>query len=427
MLRFRSLVMAFFCVISAAKLSAQAPGTGLYNFGSFDNRGFDSVNIGNLNVHFEIPIVNKTGRGVPFKYTIVYDGLIWSAASSSGNDYWQPDSGWGFHGQVNDGFAGHLNYNIDTHIKCFADGPSWYYTTRTSNYNYYDSFGQQHNFSYATDQCQGTTTGDGSTSDSSGYSFDGNVIHDRHGNTIQVPENNISGTGNITDTNGNVVNNNGDGTFTDTLGTTVLTITGGGNASSPRYFTYNVANQPDAATTATVTMSYQTYTVQTNFGCSDSAGTIAEFGANGSTTIDLVDRITLPDGSFYQFNYEPTPGGVSGAVTGRLASVTLPTQGTISYQYWGGCNGNGLNPDGTVGELNRITTDGTRTYGRSPSNNGSTTDLQDESGNHTFYTFTNVAGTFYETHRKAYQGAISGTPLLEQQMTCSPRSAHMQV
>ena len=96
MLRTRALaVLALFCAFSA-NLIAQAPGTGSYAFGSFDNRGFDSINIGNLNVHFEIPIVNKPGRGLPFQYTIVYDGLVWSPAGASGSEYWVPDSTWGF-------------------------------------------------------------------------------------------------------------------------------------------------------------------------------------------------------------------------------------------------------------------------------------------------------------------------------------------
>jgi hypothetical protein len=35
------------------------PATGLVPFGSFSGGPFDIVNNGNLNVHFEIPIVNK--------------------------------------------------------------------------------------------------------------------------------------------------------------------------------------------------------------------------------------------------------------------------------------------------------------------------------------------------------------------------------
>src|SRR5579864_5897117 len=48
----------------------------------------------------------------------------------------------------------------------------------------------------------------------------------------------------------------------------------------------------------------------------------------------LIDTITLQDGSTYHFTYEPTPGNPS-ASTGRLASVKVPTGGTISYTYPG--------------------------------------------------------------------------------------------
>src|SRR5260370_9278147 len=90
---------------------AQKLGTGLYTFGSFDSRGFDSINIGNLNTHFEIPIVAKQGRGLPFNYSLVYDGLVWSSSTNAGTGYWQPDSGWGFHGQLLGGaFVGFLTY-----------------------------------------------------------------------------------------------------------------------------------------------------------------------------------------------------------------------------------------------------------------------------------------------------------------------------
>lgn len=80
-------------------------------------------------------------------------------------------------------------------------------------------------------------------------------------------------------------------------GTPELTITGSGTASSPRYFTYNTPGGQ-----ATVTVSYKTYTVQTVFGC---------IAADYNLSQDLVDKISLPDGSVYQFNYEATPGNPS--------------------------------------------------------------------------------------------------------------------
>jgi hypothetical protein len=48
----------------SAHSSAQVT-TGLPPFGTFSGGPFDTVNNANLNVHFEIPVVNKAGRGLP--------------------------------------------------------------------------------------------------------------------------------------------------------------------------------------------------------------------------------------------------------------------------------------------------------------------------------------------------------------------------
>jgi hypothetical protein len=139
MLRLRSLVVLALSCFFSSNLTAQAPGTGLYPFGSFDYRGFDSINIGNLNVHFEIPIVSKPGRGQAFGYSLVYDGLVWAPVGSSGNQTWAADPGWGFHGQLNgqmtDGVVGYLHYN-SVLSKCYDDPSnpgifSWFQKHRT--------------------------------------------------------------------------------------------------------------------------------------------------------------------------------------------------------------------------------------------------------------------------------------------------------
>jgi hypothetical protein len=124
----------------------------------------------------------------------------------------------------------------------------------------------------------------------------------------------------------------------------------------------------------------------------------------------------LADGSTYSFTYETTPG-ISSSVTGRLASVTLPTTGKITYTYSGGCAGSGINSDGTPPHLTRKTGDGTRDYTRATISSVDTTTLQDEKGNQTLYQFTIANSLFYETHRQVYPGAVGGTPLLDQQ-TC---------
>lgn len=67
------------------------PATGLPPFGSFSGGPFDTVNNGNLNVHFEIPIINKAGRGLPFTYTLTYDSSVWYPYGA-----WTPVNNWGW-------------------------------------------------------------------------------------------------------------------------------------------------------------------------------------------------------------------------------------------------------------------------------------------------------------------------------------------
>jgi RHS repeat-associated protein len=121
------------------------------------------------------------------------------------------------------------------------------------------------------------------------------------------------------------------------------------------------------------------------------------------------------DSSAYYFSYEPTPG-YSGDVTGRLASVTLRTGGTISYAYTGA--NNGIQPDGTLSGLTRTTSDGSIAYSRSGiTSTSSTTQRLDADSNATVSQFQISGGYFFETDQATYTGPASGTPLMEAQ-TC---------
>ena len=184
---------------------------------------------------------------------------------------------------------------------------------------------------------------------------------------------------------------------------TALTVSGG--APNPQVFTYTTTT----GTAASVTINYAPYTVQTNFGCSG----INEFPA---TSASLVSSVVYPDGRTFTFNYEPTPG--FGTVTGRIASITLPTGSTISYAYTGGNNGI-ICADGSTAGLTRTTTDGSTTYVRSGSGTAWTTTFTDGAspGNQTVINF-QTAGTpalFLETHRTMNQGAST---VLLQTDTC---------
>jgi RHS repeat-associated protein len=137
--------------------------------------------------------------------------------------------------------------------------------------------------------------------------------------------------------------------------------------------------------------------------------------------VSLVDKITLPDNSYYQFTYEPTPG-YSGDVTGRIASVKLPTGGTISYSYSGGNNGITC-ADGSTATLTRTTPDGIWKYVHTESGTAWTTVVTDPKSDTNTLNFqdvyinttTEVARSDYETERQVND--VSGG-LLQTVVSC---------
>ena len=160
-------------------------------------------------------------------------------------------------------------------------------------------------------------------------------------------------------------------------------------------------------------MNYTAYNVTTAFAVSG----VTEYS---ETSIPLVSSIVYPDGSRYSFTYEYTPGSTT-TYTGRIASVTLPTGGTISYAYTGG--NHGIESDGSTSGLNRTTSDSSTplSYLRSGvSSTASTTTYTDaySPANTTVSTYLeDTQGYIYETSRSVYQGTASGTPL-QQVTTC---------
>jgi hypothetical protein len=208
------------------------------------------------------------------------------------------------------------------------------------------------------------------------------------------------------DTNGNLISAASTRIFTDTMGKNV--VTEAGSAPSSVVYTYIDPN----GNSQTVTVNYTTHTVQTAFGVSG----ITEYN---QPNIPLVSSIVYSaDGSSFSFTYETTPGN-SPNVTGRVASITLRTGGTITYAYTG--VNHGIEADGTTAGLKRTTSDGFTTYVRSGvTSSASTTTFTDaaSTGNVSVSSFLiNASGYFYETDRKSYQGAATGTALAEIQ-TC---------
>lgn len=382
--------------------------TGAQPLGSFSS-GPDIINLGNLNMHFDFPVFAKPGRGMPFTYTLSFDSSVWSPVTVSGVRSWQPAPNWNWRG-VTEVATGYVSYTQKSLSCPIGDPPRFFNLPFRFNYQYHDQFGVVHSFANTYGGCPGDAVDNVSSStDTSGLTLDTTtgvspIITTRDGATFQPPQNAGTGGGITTDRNGNQISTAAGNSFTDTLGMTALTVSGG--APNPQVFTYTTTT----GTAASVTINYASYTVQTNFGCSGTN----EFPA---TAASLVSSVVYPDGSTFSFTYEPTPGN-GAAVTARVKSITLPTGSTITYTYTGGNNGI-ICADGSASGLTRATTDGTTTYVRSGSGTAWTTTFTDAAtpGNQTVINFqtTGTPALFLETHRTMNQGAST---VLLQTDTC---------
>jgi RHS repeat-associated protein len=409
--------------------------------GSTITGGPDVINLSNLGVHFEIPVHGRTGRGMNFSFNMNFDSSSYSLIPILGGSQWSSLVGSLSTGGLNG--LGAIMMSVAQKTCRDSSRQQQTYDDYTFS-GYQDSEGTTHPFGgplglIITDRTPDLCVGPGGypygtataiASDGSGISitaftaFNGNFVTLPNGTVITPPT--VSkyngswqafGTGTKTDSNGNQVTETMKGTqgqplslqlasLTDTLGTAILTTSG--TYPSPVSYTY-----PAATGSASWTQSFKAYTVQTAFHCSG----ITEFPATG---MNLLDKISLPDGTYYQFTYEPTTPGNS-HVTGRVASIHLPAGGVISYQYIGGDSGTGVAClDGSTSGMYRTTPDGTWQYLRSNiTTNGSTTTVTDPQGNQTVVQFSgqSVPNVHYETQRQVYAGSATGTPL-ETTITC---------
>jgi RHS repeat-associated protein len=421
--RFFYLVIVFALAVSLEGLFAgSASGqvqTGTPPFGSFGG-GPDTINLGNLNAHLTIPVLHKPGRGTNFTYGLSFDSSVWYPVTSGTTTTWQPVLNWGWTGSTLT-TTGYAVYTTGTGSCRFFQETRWIteYSTRYTFKGYVDPFGTFHPMAgeviIPAPDCgpQGPTTGTATAYDGSGYimAIDNTpsaTLHTSFGAVSPLPLNAPAAGKTFTDRNGNIISTDGSGHFYDTLSSTtaVLTLTGSGTALSPIKLTYTTSS----GSSVYYQINYTNYTVATNFGLSGINET------KSSAAVPLVTSVVLPDGSQYTFTYEATPSTPSSGactpyagttcVTARIASIKMPTGGSITYAYSGG--NNGILSDGSTATLTRTTPDGTWIYARTfVSGTQWQTIVTDPStaANQTSIQFQSI----YETQRKIYQGSTGGT------------------
>jgi RHS repeat-associated protein len=309
------------------------------------------VSLDTLNIHLDIPIVNKAGVGLPFSYALHFNNNMWTWTSATktwianANTYGTAGVGWWYTAPYL--IAGLLAPG--SKIVCGNDNYAW-----PTVAGYTDANGNVHAFNPVIIASQNGEEGCGIAVTSATV-----VIPDGSGITVNLS---YIGPNTVTFKDGTVatllspasivdVNNNkvsvatGDGPITDTLGVTELTEAYGGTCKGG--VIGNTFSYPTSSGIATVTVNCTLETIQTNFGCSG----IAE--STGTQAL-LPTSIDLPDGSSYSFTYESQ---VSGTVTGRLSSITYPSGEMVSYAYTG--PNNGINcADGSAAGLTRTVSSG---------------------------------------------------------------------
>jgi hypothetical protein len=367
------------------------------------------VSLDTLNIHIDIPIVNKAGVGMPFSFGLHYNSNVWGINGST----WGPAlstspttaNGWG-----NPGLQGSYTFGslpVVAQTECDGD---WKYT-----YEYYmDGSGNMHFFTpvsvspISNGLCPGPTA-TATLTDGSGLIVNLSDVGGTTGGTVVLPNGTVITPATFSSTNSSAVDIHGNtiadvnttnGVVTDTVGVAELTNTWGCNASNTNAtYTY-----PTSTGTATVTVECTAYTPRTAFGCTG----VSEYTAGG--TVYLPTTILLPDGSSYSFTYESQ---VAHTTTGRITSITYPSGETISYQYTGPNNGVNCN-DGTAAGLTRtVSGDGVYTYTRNTTTWLTTTLVgPSPAGNTNVYTFSQQSASpkaMFLTQSVENQG--SSTPL----------------
>jgi hypothetical protein len=264
------LLVAFSAVVLAQDPAAS-------QFASLSTFGADTINRANLNVHLSIPVVSKAGRQLPFSYALLYDSTFWQVQ----NNAWVPKTTWGNSWGWRSGTEnsiGYITYIVGQGTSCSNTA------TVYSAWTYVDPTGRSHYLAddrgvdfVASPAClpdyptQGTYT----AHDGSGYTITVNntpaviSLYDIAGNKIvapafalippsYTPPPTTGGPGSITDPNGNTISTNGS-TFTDTVGSQVLTISG----SNPVQYAYTGPQQ----TSQSLKVNYAPLAIATNFGC----------------------------------------------------------------------------------------------------------------------------------------------------------------
>jgi RHS repeat-associated protein len=368
----------FVCLfLSAFSLAQTDPAAGILPFSTQVGGPIDSVDLATGSITLQIPIRSKAGK-VPFSFDLVGGSHAFPIlATILGHDafYWSVNSG-----VIGVPFAASLGVTVPV---AFASNQTCGQRQGVSVWsisNVVDATGAAHPLPttemWDTDLCYPPETKSFMTTDGSGYTVSGTVSNGAFSYTLyDSAGNTVAGT-TLTDPDGTTMSGpapHNSGTYTDTLGATVITSTINSRNGGAGPDTYEYTD--GGGTQRAVTVSYTNYSEKTVFGCLDPV--ISDIDG---ASVYLPTTISLPTGGSYQLSYEKTPS-YPGYVTGRIQTITLPSGGTVTYGYSGGNNNSGSNCAGTVPTL-------TRTVNDNNGNNATWTYVNSNTGTSQNYTVT---------------------------------------
>jgi hypothetical protein len=142
--------------------------TGIPPYQSFRG-GPDVINLGNLNVHYSIPVFSRAGRGMPFSYSLAYDSFIWQPLGGA----WFPAGTWGLF-RDSAALVGVASYTTHQARCQDPDTGQWEWYNVYNFTSYTDSAGTNHRFSLGVNDrpCGGgNPTATGTATDGSGITM----------------------------------------------------------------------------------------------------------------------------------------------------------------------------------------------------------------------------------------------------------------
>jgi YD repeat-containing protein len=430
-------------LVSVPSLAQQYPYAGFPLFSTQNGSQYDLIDLADSNISLSLPLRSIQAGPMPLSFTLF--------GASNAYQWDNPSLGGTVWAITTPSFS--ILQNVGANLSAYSSEPTTCNgnaDTVYTNISVTDANGTVHplnpNIVQDSGGCdplpnppaQQTVDGSGYTFLFTGFGLQG-TLYDKFGNTYAgIPSYNliaktpdgITGLTTTTTYHGTGCAGGLCMTVTDALSSTPV-ISYQASATNGGAATYTYTNAQGNFINPPYTVSYSPYTQVTSFLCSN----IGEYGPLAKY---LPTSITTPTSGTYTITYETTPNYSSKTypppyTTGRIASITLPSGGAISYAYEGGNNGvnctSGVIPtlirtvndnNGNVSSWKYVNSNDNLWSSNNPTN--FTVTVTDPGQNQTVYNFAGQIQTQIATYQggcpTSITGCNGGGTLLKSAFTC---------